>query len=188
MDGANYASDLSTPAERLEPSHTHNEILVDASAIACSPRPWSRQPRTRMIRGCARHVLVLVNLKDSTNVANAKKVLSWLYSTSAPTDTTVYIPEGLLQCESFGDHHGWVPDQVHIPSIKSDSSIHVDWPHPIDLVVVLGGDGSLLAAAQLFSGEVPPILTFRLGSLNYMANFDFGDMATVLKWAMGDQD
>ncbi|KAI4386247.1 hypothetical protein MLD38_004193 [Melastoma candidum] len=41
----------------------------------------------------------------------------------------------------------------------------------VDLVVTLGGDGTVLWAASMFKGSVPPIVPFSLGSLGFMTPF-----------------
>ncbi|PSR86814.1 NAD(H) kinase [Actinidia chinensis var. chinensis] len=41
----------------------------------------------------------------------------------------------------------------------------------IDLVITLGGDGTVLWAASMFKGPVPPIVPFSLGSLGFMTPF-----------------
>ncbi|KAK9273793.1 hypothetical protein L1049_018603 [Liquidambar formosana] len=41
----------------------------------------------------------------------------------------------------------------------------------VDLVVTLGGDGTVLWAASMFKGPVPPIIPFSLGSLGFMTPF-----------------
>ncbi|GAB4835244.1 hypothetical protein Ancab_000153 [Ancistrocladus abbreviatus] len=41
----------------------------------------------------------------------------------------------------------------------------------VDLVVTLGGDGTVLWAASLFKGPVPPVVPFSLGSLGFMTPF-----------------
>ncbi|CAD6333934.1 unnamed protein product [Miscanthus lutarioriparius] len=41
----------------------------------------------------------------------------------------------------------------------------------IDLIVTLGGDGTVLWAASLFKGPVPPVVAFSLGSLGFMTPF-----------------
>ena len=52
---------------------------------------------------------------------------------------------------------------------------------PIDLVVTLGGDGTILHASSLFSaGEVPPVLSFSLGTLGFLLPFRRYGSATVL--------
>jgi NAD+ kinase len=50
---------------------------------------------------------------------------------------------------------------------KEISQLHTK----IDLVVTLGGDGTVLWAASMFKGPVPPIVPFSLGSLGFMTPF-----------------
>jgi len=44
--------------------------------------------------------------------------------------------------------------------------------HNIDLVVTLGGDGTILHASSLFrQGPVPPMLSFSMGTLGFLLPF-----------------
>ncbi|KIK81544.1 hypothetical protein PAXRUDRAFT_832776 [Paxillus rubicundulus Ve08.2h10] len=52
----------------------------------------------------------------------------------------------------------------------------------IDLVVTLGGDGTILHAASLFSlGAVPPVLSFSMGTLGFLLPFHIDDFAKGLE-------
>lgn len=42
----------------------------------------------------------------------------------------------------------------------------------IDLIICLGGDGTILHTASLFPSAVPPILGFNMGSLGFLTSFD----------------
>jgi NADH kinase len=43
---------------------------------------------------------------------------------------------------------------------------------PVDLVVTLGGDGTILHASSLFSvAAVPPVLSFSMGTLGFLLPF-----------------
>ncbi|CAN0901800.1 NAD(H) kinase 1 [Linum grandiflorum] len=53
---------------------------------------------------------------------------------------------------------------------KDDSEISL-LHTKVDLVVTLGGDGTVLWAASMFKGPVPPIVPFSLGSLGFMTPF-----------------
>ena len=45
-------------------------------------------------------------------------------------------------------------------------------PAPIDLVITLGGDGTILHASSLFpTGAVPPVLSFSMGTLGFLLPF-----------------
>lgn len=43
----------------------------------------------------------------------------------------------------------------------------------IDLVICLGGDGTLLHISSLFQKSCPPVLSFSMGSLGFLTPFDF---------------
>ncbi|CEH17827.1 atp-nad kinase [Ceraceosorus bombacis] len=50
-------------------------------------------------------------------------------------------------------------------------------PHLFDIVVTLGGDGTVLFCSWLFQRIVPPVVPFALGSLGFLTNFDFSNYA-----------
>jgi NAD+ kinase len=55
-----------------------------------------------------------------------------------------------------------------------------------DLVVVLGGDGTLLAAARAFASTNTPLLSVNLGSLGFLTEVPLSDMyATLQAWCDG---
>ncbi|EJD08444.1 ATP-NAD kinase, partial [Fomitiporia mediterranea MF3/22] len=55
---------------------------------------------------------------------------------------------------------------------------------PIDLVITLGGDGTILHASSLFKkGAVPPVLSFSMGTLGFLLPFHIDDFAPALESA-----
>uniref|UniRef100_H2SG23 NAD(+) kinase n=1 Tax=Takifugu rubripes TaxID=31033 RepID=H2SG23_TAKRU len=48
----------------------------------------------------------------------------------------------------------------------------------IDLIICLGGDGTLLYASSLFQDSVPPVMAFHLGSLGFLTPFKFESYKT----------
>ena len=58
--------------------------------------------------------------------------------------------------------------------------------HKPDLVVVLGGDGTLLAAARAFAHTNIPLLSVNLGSLGFLTEVPLSDLyATLQAWCDG---
>nr|CCA23208.1 NAD kinase putative [Albugo laibachii Nc14] len=50
----------------------------------------------------------------------------------------------------------------------------------IDFVVTLGGDGTILWVSSLFEKSVPPVLSFAMGSLGFLAPFDSAEASDHL--------
>ncbi|KAI2607806.1 ATP-NAD kinase [Hypoxylon sp. NC1633] len=65
-----------------------------------------------------------------------------------------------------------IHESLPFPIYTSDPS---QFPAKIDLVTTLGGDGTILRAASLFSlhASVPPILSFSMGSLGFLGEWKF---------------
>ncbi|KAK0441767.1 ATP-NAD kinase-like domain-containing protein [Desarmillaria tabescens] len=57
-------------------------------------------------------------------------------------------------------------------------------PYLFDFVVTLGGDGTVLFTSWLFQRISPLALTFALGSLGFLTNFDFADHQAVMDSAI----
>ena len=58
--------------------------------------------------------------------------------------------------------------------------------HAVDLIVTLGGDGTVLWTCGLFAaGPVPPLVPFAMGSLGFMTPFEAGRMERVLERVTG---
>ena len=53
-------------------------------------------------------------------------------------------------------------------------------PQKMDLVICLGGDGTVLRSSSLFPGKVPPIVSFNLGTLGFLPAFSFREFESVL--------
>ncbi|CAH8479981.1 unnamed protein product [Heterobilharzia americana] len=56
----------------------------------------------------------------------------------------------------------------------------------IDLIVCLGGDGTLLQIASMFQGTTPPVIAFRLGTLGFLTPFPFNTFRTQMKTVLED--
>lgn len=71
-----------------------------------------------------------------------------------------------------------VHDRLPFPiytTARSDPA--TQFPNKVDLVTTLGGDGTILRAASLFSlqSSVPPILSFSMGTLGFLGEWKFAE-------------
>ncbi|KAJ3216984.1 hypothetical protein HK099_005661 [Clydaea vesicula] len=56
----------------------------------------------------------------------------------------------------------------------------------IDMIITLGGDGTVLYASWLFqNAQVPPVIAFHLGSLGFLTNFTVNEIKSVLNKVVG---
>ena len=60
------------------------------------------------------------------------------------------------------------PDRAHV--VKKE-----ELSESVDLVICLGGDGTLLWASGLFARAMPPVVSFAMGSLGFLTPFDFSE-------------
>lgn len=91
----------------------------------------------------------------------------------------------------------WLRAHDHEPLLDPVSANYVTdervYPRPElpalnpDLVIVLGGDGTLLAAARVFARTGVPILSVNLGALGFLTEIRLADLYTHLEaWSRGD--
>ncbi|RPD53333.1 ATP-NAD kinase [Lentinus tigrinus ALCF2SS1-7] len=69
------------------------------------------------------------------------------------------------------------------PDIPPNAKVWRPGPNaePIDLVITLGGDGTILHASSLFKvGAVPPVLSFSMGTLGFLLPFHIDDYTKAI--------
>jgi NAD+ kinase len=85
----------------------------------------------------------------------------------------------------------WLEARHYNYLLDPDSAAYLGAPNPIErvdlprykpnLVIVLGGDGTLLAAARAFARTTTPILSVNLGSLGFLTEIPLSDLYTTLE-------
>jgi NAD+ kinase len=87
----------------------------------------------------------------------------------------------------------WVRQQGHIPVVTTEDQIapagaeivpEEELGAVVDLLVALGGDGTMLRAARLVSDHGKPVLGINLGQLGFLAMFAPGEAKTALAAAL----
>ncbi|KAI1273833.1 ATP-NAD kinase-like domain-containing protein [Xylaria sp. FL0933] len=97
---------------------------------------------------------------------------------------------------AFAKHvHQEYPDVNLIFERRAAAQVHESLPFPVytadpsalhdktDLVATLGGDGTILRAASLFSlhSSVPPMLSFSMGSLGFLGEWKFDEYKRAMR-------
>jgi NAD+ kinase len=85
----------------------------------------------------------------------------------------------------------WLEARHYNYLLDPDSAAYIGAPNPIErvdlpkykpnLVIVLGGDGTLLAAARAFARTTTPILSVNLGSLGFLTEIPLSDLYSTLE-------
>ena len=86
----------------------------------------------------------------------------------------VYVDKKLKESKRF-DAAGLLREEPKFKDMLRYWTPDLCWSNPetFDLVLTLGGDGTVLFTSWLFQRVVPPILSFSLGSLGFLTNFQF---------------
>ena len=92
----------------------------------------------------------------------------------------------------------WLAAHGYEALLDTDSAAYLNQPgidrtllpaHAPELVIVLGGDGTLLSAARVFASTKTPILSVNLGSLGFLTEIPLSDLyATLENWCNGVAD
>ncbi|XP_031401369.1 NAD(H) kinase 1 [Punica granatum] len=140
--------------------HKHDIVSFEKGNITTASRSskqislkWESPPQT---------VLILTKPNSTSVRVLCAEMVRWL---KEQKNLNIYVEprvKGELLAEScfFKFVETW-QDDLEI------SNLHTE----VDLVVTLGGDGTVLWAASMFKGPVPPIVPFSMGSLGFMTPF-----------------
>ncbi|KAF2083985.1 ATP-NAD kinase [Saccharata proteae CBS 121410] len=131
------------------------------------------------------NVFILAKAHDETLIANTREVADWLLKQDG--NYTVYV-EHTMEDNKIFDKQGLLRQH---PSFKPRLRFWTEElcqrrPQTFDIVLALGGDGTVLYASWLFQRIVPPVLAFSLGSLGFLTKFDYDNYTQTLTRAFRD--
>lgn len=156
--------------------------------MALGVRELSKHLGSARLKLNIHHILIVTKTGDKTLVKLTLDIVKWILTQKKsrkdyqggvstppgreekPLGYTVYIEKtfenspgvkDLRQPTDLGKLKYWTPELC----TKS--------PHLFDFVITLGGDGTVLYTSWLFQRIVPPVLSFALGSLGFMTQFDY---------------
>ncbi|KAJ6670795.1 putative proteinD KINASE [Salix viminalis] len=140
--------------------HKHDIVSFERGNITAAGRSskqislkWESKPQT---------VLIMTKPNSTSVRILCAEMVRWL---NDHKKLNIYVEprvmgELLSESSYFNFLHTWKDE-------KEIMSLHTK----VDLVVTLGGDGTVLWAASMFKGPVPPVVPFSLGSLGFMTPF-----------------
>ncbi|KAF2214981.1 hypothetical protein CERZMDRAFT_57481 [Cercospora zeae-maydis SCOH1-5] len=166
---------------------SHSRLMQTAASV----REVSRQLQRRPLKRAVRNVMIVTKARDNTLITLTRELAEFLLATpryGKEVGVNVWIDSKLRRSKRFDMNsllaqddrfedmlHFWTP------------SVCLEKPELFDLVLTLGGDGTVLYTSWLFQRIVPPVLAFSLGSLGFLTNFDFKQYKDQLNRVMGHE-
>lgn len=166
---------------------SHTRLLETATSV----REISKQLQRRPIKREVRNVMIITKARDNSLVVLTRELAEWLLKTArygSDLGITVYVDAKLQNSKRF-DAPSLLALNSRFEKMLKYWTPDMCWaaPEKFDLVLTLGGDGTVLFTSYLFQRVVPPILSFSLGSLGFLTNFEFSSYKKHLNNIMGDR-
>lgn len=117
-------------------------------------------------------VIIIVKKNEVSLIILLRELVEWLL-TNYP-QMTIYVQDTFENSQQFAGKEICTDSECTLAKIGYWDQKFID-EHDLffDLCITLGGDGTVLFASTMFQKHVPPILSFSLGSLGFLTNFDF---------------
>ncbi|KAI9830128.1 MAG: hypothetical protein M1819_005805 [Sarea resinae] len=165
---------------------SHSRLVQTATGV----REVSKQLQRRPIKRAVRNVMIVTKARDNQLVTLTRELAEWLLYTpryGSEVGVNVYVDAKLRHSKRF-DAQGLLNRDPRFQHMLKFWTPDLCWqsPEKFDLVLTLGGDGTVLFTSWLFQRIVPPVLSFSLGSLGFLTNFQFEQYKEHLNRVMGD--
>ncbi|CAK9439215.1 uncharacterized protein LODBEIA_P34390 [Lodderomyces beijingensis] len=161
-------SRLST--DELRSVRTHTELAETANGVRMLAKNLSRAT----IQLDVKAIMIVTKARDNALVYLTREVVEWLFSKHP--EMIIYVDEKLVGSKRFNKEAIIKEYSVAKERLRYwNKELALRSPELFDLVVTLGGDGTVLFVSNLFQRIVPPVLSFALGSLGFLTNFKFDD-------------
>ena len=159
---------------------SHSRLLQTATSV----REISKQLQRRPIKRAVRAVMIITKARDNSLVYLTRDLADWLLRTPRYGDdlgVVVYVDAKLKTSKRF-DAAGLIASDPRFKKLLAywTPDMCLSSPDQFDLVLTLGGDGTVLYTSWLFQRIVPPVLSFSLGTLGFLTNFTFTDYKSTL--------
>ena len=159
---------------------SHSRLMQTATGV----REISKQLQRRPIKRAVRTIMVITKARDNRLVYLTRELTEFLLKTpryNSDLGITVYVDAKLRTSTRF-DAAGLLASNPRYSEMLCYWTPDMCWnsADKFDLVLTLGGDGTVLFTSWLFQRIVPPILSFALGSLGFLTNFPFETYKSTL--------
>lgn len=160
---------------------SHSRLVQTALGV----REVARQLQRRTCKTTVRNIMIVTKARDNQLVTLTRELAEWIMSTpryGANVGINVYVDKKLRDSKRF-NAPGLIAQNPEFQDMLKYWTPDLCWtsPETFDLVLTLGGDGTVLFTSWLFQRIVPPILSFSLGSLGFLTNFKYNLYHEILE-------
>ncbi|KIW03745.1 uncharacterized protein PV09_05052 [Verruconis gallopava] len=177
-EGAEKTSDkdpLGKTTNGAEVQHTESRLLTkkQLSDMAFGIRELSKKLSHVKLKLNVRNIFILTKAHDETLVVHTRELAEWLLKRDA--HYTVWVEDKLEHDPKFNAKELLTEGGEKFEDRLKywNNELCRKRPNTFDIVLGLGGDGTVLYASWLFQRIVPPVLAFSMGSLGFLTKFDF---------------
>ncbi|KAF1934917.1 ATP-NAD kinase [Clathrospora elynae] len=172
-------------AQADETQHSRLLTKKEISDMAFGIRELSKKLSQIRLKLKVRNIFILGKAHDEALIVNSRETTDWLLTKDAAYN--VYV-EQTLEANKIFDATGLLEKN---PSYHGrlkywTNEMCAQKPQMFDIVLALGGDGTVLYASWLFQRIVPPTIAFSLGSLGFLTKFDYELYPQSLSTAFSD--
>ena len=165
---------------------SHSRLVQTATGV----REVSKQLQRRPIKRAVKNVMIVTKARDNQLVVLTRELTLWLLKTpryGSDVGVNVYVDAKLRHAKRF-DARTITDQDARFDDMLKYWTPDLCWSQPekFDLVLTLGGDGTVLFTSWLFQRIVPPVLSFSLGSLGFLTSFEFERYKDHLSRVMGE--
>ncbi|EGV62742.1 ATP-NAD kinase [Yamadazyma tenuis ATCC 10573] len=161
--------------DELKSVRSHTELAETANGVRMLARNLSKAT----IHLDVKTIMVVTKARDNSLIFLTREVVEWFLKRNK--NITIYVDSKLEASKRF-NYSGLVES---VPTARQyvkfwTKEFTINNPEIFDLVLTLGGDGTVLYVSNLFQRIVPPVISFALGSLGFLTNFRFDDFRSKM--------
>lgn len=170
---------LKLGSDDLKSVKSHTELAQTANGV----RMLARNLAKATIQLDVRAIMIVTKARDNSLIYLTREVAEWLLTRER--EIVVYVDGNLAKLKRF-DAEGLIKTTPRAETYLKywDRKFAFRNPENFDLVVTLGGDGTVLYVSNLFQRVVPPVISFSLGSLGFLTNFKFDQFREKMSQAV----
>ena len=166
-------------------SMSHSRLVQTATGV----REVAKQLQRRPIKRAVRNVMIVTKARDNQLVYMTRELALFLLTMpryGSDVGVNVYVDAKLRHGKRF-NATGITDLDPRFKDMLKYWTPDLCWSRPemFDLVLTLGGDGTVLFTSWLFQRIVPPVLSFSLGSLGFLTSFEYERFKDHLNRIMG---